>query len=152
MAWTNPAPWSFEYIVSAADFNEQLRDNMNYLKAAFDRVFHAKAFTILDLSGAAQADVVVLHSSVAATISRVILLYTEASSSDAGITIEVGKETDDDYYYTGTTDTDEAEWGEVEVVLLQTALAAGDTLVCSHAGGKTGIGEILVCVEYTVDI
>lgn len=115
------------------------------------RTAFAKAYAKLDLSGSAQADVPILHTSVAITLSRVILLYTEASSADAGVAIKVGKETDDDYYYTGTSEASKAAWYEKSLTLLATDLAAGDTLVCSNAGGKTGTGEILVCAEYTVD-
>jgi hypothetical protein len=112
---------------------------------------HAKAFAKLDLSGSAQADVVILHAITACTLVKVELLYTEASSGDAGVTVTVGKETDPDYYYTGTSEISKAAWYTLDVTLLATDLAAGDTLICGHAGSKSGTGEILVCAEYTVD-
>ena len=112
---------------------------------------YAKAFAILDLSEAAQSDIAIFHTTVAATLLKAILLYTEASSSDAGVTVTIGKETDNDYYYTGASEINEAKWYELEVGLLQTVIAAGDTVVCGNVGGKTGIGEILVCIEYVVD-
>ena len=112
---------------------------------------HAMAFAKLDLSGSAQADVPIFHAPRACTIVKVILVYTEASSGDAGITVEIGKETDANYYFTGTSEINKAKWYELDVTLLQTALGAGDTVICGHAGGKAGTGEILVFIEYTVD-
>ena len=112
---------------------------------------HAKAFAKLDLSGAAQTDVVILHTVVACTLLKAILLYTEASSADAGVTVTIGKEATAAYYYTGTSETTQALWYEKDVTLLQTAIAAGDTVICGNAGSKTGTGEILVTIEYTVD-
>lgn len=112
---------------------------------------HAKAYAILDLSGGAQTDIIILHVGVACTVLNIYFVYYEASTADAGVAVKVGKETDDDYYYTGTSEISKAQWYELDITLLQTDLAAGDTLVCSNAGGKVGAGEILVCVEYEED-
>ena len=112
------------------------------------RRHHAFAFAKLDLSGSAQADVPILHTSVTATLINATLLYTEASSGDAGVVVTIGKETDDNYYYTGTSEVSKALWYEKDVTLLATDVAAGDTVVCGNAGGKSGTGEILVCIEY----
>jgi len=150
--WTAPKDWAHEEQVGEGDMDEQLSSNLLYLKARLDTVGYAKAYEILDLSGAAQSDVVIAHFSGGATLNKIILLYTEASSADAGVAIKIGKETDDDYYYTGTSEINKAKWYENDVTLLQTAVAAGDTVVCSSAGGKTGTGEILVCMEYLVDV
>ena len=113
-------------------------------------VQHAKAYAKLDLSGAAQADVPIVHSSQAALLVKAILLYTEAASTHAGVLVTIGNETDADHYYTGTSATNQSQWAESSVTLLKTAVAAGDTVICGHAGTKTGAGEILVCVEYVV--
>lgn len=110
----------------------------------------AKAVAAMDLSGAAVADNVILHAGVAMELLNAYLVYTEASSADAGITVTVGKETDADYYYTGTTEVSKAQWYELDATLLQTDIAAGDTVICGSAGGKTGTGEILVCIEYAI--
>jgi hypothetical protein len=112
---------------------------------------HAHAYAKLDLSGAAQADVPILHVSAKAVIKKLLLLYTEASSADAGVAVKVGKETDDDYYYTGTSEVSKSQWYEADVTLLNEDIAAGDTVICSNAGGKTGTGEILVCIEYALE-
>lgn len=119
--------------------------------AANARKRYAKAYAKLDLSGGAVTDVPILHTTVAVTLVKLILLYTEASSADAGVTVEIGKETDADYHYTGTSETDKALWYEKDATLLNADVGAGDTVICGCAGGKTGTGEILVCLEYTVD-
>lgn len=144
--------WIAEETVDQDHLNEQVRDNGLYLKARLDISGYAKAFAKLDLSEGAQADVVIAHFSVAAVITKAILLYTEESSGDAGVVVTIGKETDEDYYYTGTSEINKAKWYEKEVTLLQTAVVAGDTVICGTAGGKGGTGEILVCIEYYVDI
>lgn len=114
------------------------------------RVHHAHAYAKLDLSGAAQAEVPILFASQECEMLKVSLLYTEASSADAGVAVKVGTETDDDEYYTGTSEVSKAKWYTLDVTLLGTVIPAGETVVCSNAGGKTGTGEILVCIEYRV--
>lgn len=113
-------------------------------------VQHAKAFASLDLSGSAQADVPILHASAAATLVKAMLLYTEATSTNAGVDVTVGNETDADHYYVGSSATNQSQWYEEDVTLLKTAVAAGDTVICGHAGSKTGTGEVLVCIEYVI--
>ena len=112
---------------------------------------HAKAFAKLDLSGAAQTDVIILHTGTACTLLKLYFLYTEASSGDAGVTVEIGKETDPNYFYTGASEISKALWYELDAGLLAADIAAGNTIICGHAGSKVGTGEILVCIEYTVD-
>ncbi len=101
----------------------------------------------VDLSGAA-AVVVALHCERACTLIKATILYTEASSADAGVAIKIGKETDDDYYYTGTSEVSKALWYSKNVTLLQTAVGAGDTVLFSSAGGKAGTGELMLILEY----
>jgi hypothetical protein len=103
------------------------------------------------LSGSAVVDQAILHAAEALHLVRAILLYTEASSANVGKLVTIGTETDADYYYTGLSEVSKSAWYEAEVVLLNRAVAAGDTVVCGTEGGKTGTGEILVCLEYTVD-
>jgi len=101
----------------------------------------------VDLSGGAET-LVVLHSERACTLKKATLLYTEASSGDAGITVEIGKESDRNYYYTGTTETSKSQWYTKDVTLLKTDLATGDTLTFYNPGGKAGTGEIMLVLEY----
>lgn len=119
--------------------------------AANARKRFCQAIAKLDLSGAAQADVPLLHPTVPITLVKATFLYTEASSADAGVAVTIGKEGSAAFFYTGDSEINKAAWYEKDLTLLQTALTAGDTLVCGNAGGKAGTGEILVCVEYTVN-
>jgi hypothetical protein len=134
--------------ITAQSFTD-LNTAVNALEALTAAQF-AKAIVIMDLSGGAVSDVPILHTSRALTLIKALILYTEASSGDAGITLKIGKETDDDFYYTGTSEINKAKWYELDVTLLQTAIAAGDTVVCSSAGSKAGTGEVLICLEFKV--
>jgi len=100
-----------------------------------------------DLSGGA-VTLVCLHPEQALHLARANLLYTEASSADAGITVEIGKESDRDYYYTGATEINKALWYTKEVTLLKNDVAAGDTVTFYSPGSKTGTGEIILILEY----
>jgi len=107
----------------------------------------ARSSISLDLSDSATT-VVALHCERACTLIKATILYTEASSADAGVALKIGKETDDDYYYTGTSETDKAQWYSLDVTLLQTDLAAGDTILFYCAGSKVGTGEVMLILEY----
>ena len=106
-----------------------------------------RSATSVDLSGAATT-LIVLHSERACILKKATLLYTEASSADAGITIEIGKETDSNYYYTGTTEISKNQWYTKDVTLLETDITAGDTVLFTSAGAKAGDGEIMLIIEY----
>jgi len=107
----------------------------------------------LDLSGAA-ATKVCLHTQLEAEIVRAFILYPEASSADAGITLEIGKANgtavDRDYYYTGTSEVSKAIWYVKDITgsLLKKDIVAGDTLTFYSAGSKTGTGEVMLVIEY----
>lgn len=103
---------------------------------------------VIDLSGAAVADTPVLHTSVALQILGLYFMYQEATSADAGIVIDVGKGGDDDFFFTGSTDVSKSAFDVESKTLLQTALAAGETMTYNSAGGKTGTGTLLIVVEY----
>lgn len=103
-----------------------------------------------DLSATGATKVVLLHATQDITIGKATVLYTEATSADTGSTIKLGKESDDDYFYTGATATEVAEWAEAELVLLKSDLKAGDTLLFASSQ-KTGAGVIQVWIEYTID-
>ena len=105
--------------------------------------------TAADLSGAAET-LIVLHAERDCVLEKATLLYTEASSADAGITVEIGKESDRDYYYTGATEQSKAQWYSKDVDLLKQDIAAGDTVTFYSAGGKAGTGKIMCVIEYTL--
>jgi len=110
-----------------------------------------KAMVIIDLSGGAVSGIPILHTSRALTLLKAIILYTELSSADAGVTITIGKEASSAYYYTGTSEISKAQWYELDVTLLATDVAVGDTVICGCAGGKVGTGEVLIFLEYKVN-
>src|SRR3990167_2680077 len=103
-----------------------------------------------DLSGAAVTLVCLHTGGRKVEIINAYLLYTEASSADAGITVQIGKESDTDYYYTGTSEVSKAQWYEKEVVLLKRDLDIGDTILFTSAGSKVGTGEIMLIIEYRI--
>ena len=108
-----------------------------------------RTVTSVDLSGAATT-LICLHTEKKVQLIKVYLLYTEASSADAGVVVKIGKESDDDYFYTGTSEVSKALWYVKDVTLLQTLLDGGDTLLFYSAGSKTGTGEIMLVVEYKI--
>jgi hypothetical protein len=109
----------------------------------------ARTVVPLDLSGAAATEIC-LHVETHINLLKATILYTEASSADAGVNIKIGKESDDDYFYTGTSEASKAQWYSSDVTLLQKWLYAGDTLLFSTVGGKSGTGEVLLIVEYYI--
>ena len=116
-----------------------------------DRPLHSesqiiRSATSVDLSGAAEI-LVVFHTEKAFHILKATLLYTEASSADAGIAIKMGKETDDDYYYSGTSETSKSQWYSKDITLNQPNIDAGDSVLFYSAGGKAGTGEIMLIIE-----
>jgi hypothetical protein len=55
MAWVTPRTWTVGQLVSAAELNEQLRDNLNHLKVAVDangKITALSSTYLADLSGA----------------------------------------------------------------------------------------------------
>lgn len=110
----------------------------------------AHATSVIDLSAAAVADIPIFHTSVACTLLNLYFVYPEATSADAGVVIDVGKGSDDDYYFTGASDVSQSAYAVVSKTLLQTVIAAGETVICNCAGSKTGTGTLLVVIEYAL--
>lgn len=142
-------------IAGTSDYNT-IKGNICYLNVtapysvvgahnSYDGI--ARTAVAADLSGGA-VTLVCLHPEQNLHLARAILLYTEASSADAGITVEIGKESDRDYYYTGASEINKALWYTKEVTLLKNDVAAGDTVTFYSPGAKAGIGEIILILEY----
>lgn len=125
-----------------------IADGVN-LDGSYDGI--AQTRVSLDLSGGAQT-LVCFHPKQHAYLVNASLLYTEASSGDVGVTIKIGKETDDDYYYTGTSEVSKALWYEKIVTLLQRNIDALDTVLFSTAGGKVGTGEVMLIIDYLTGV
>lgn len=113
-----------------------------------DDAIHVVKTAVIDLSGSAVAQTVLEHFTRAAKLERLNIMYVEASSADAGVAIKVGKEGDDDYYYTGTSAVSQSAWAESNVTMLKTDIAAGDSLTYLCAGGKVGTGNVIITAEY----
>ena len=109
----------------------------------------ARTSTSVDLTGASD-DIICLHTERACTLLKATLLYTTATGAGAGVTVRIGKETDDNYYYTGTSEVSKSQWYSKDVTLLQTDVAAGDTVTLGTAGGKADTGDIMLVIEYEV--
>jgi hypothetical protein len=109
--------------------------------------------TSLDLSGAA-SDIIVKHAERTMHIHKAVLLYTETSSVDAGVVVRLGKESDDDYYYTDDSEVSKAVWYTKDITadISDKVIASGDTLTFGTAGGKTGTGEVALYVELIPDL
>lgn len=107
----------------------------------------------IDLSGAGVTQHVFVADR-AYTLTAANFVFTEASSADAGSNLSVGKVfigTDDvDYFVNEVASEASKETGYRQVgTLLQTAVAEGDVMTIVSAGGKTGIGEVIIQLELT---
>lgn len=100
----------------------------------------------LDLSGSADT-VAIFHAQYDGIIKRATVIYSEATSSDTGVIVKLGKESDDDYFFTFTSEVSKSQWDEKDVTLLQTDVQAGDALIFASAGNKTGTGEVVCAIE-----
>jgi hypothetical protein len=126
---------------------EPTGEKITFFKHLIDKPpFYQRTAASVDLSGSA-ATLIVFHFEKYVEIRKAYFLYTEASSADAGITVKIGKETDDDYYYTGTTETSKSQWYTKELTLLKKDVQSGDTVLFTSAGSKTGAGEIMLILE-----
>lgn len=135
-----------------ADLNRALEEYVKLLFFDVSQIVKSIVRTSIsvDLSGAS-ATLVCLHTERDVTIEKATLLYIEASSGDAGSGVEIGKETDRNYFFDGTSEVSKAQWYSKDVTLLKTNLLAGDTLTLYSAGGKTGTGEVMLVIEYSFD-
>jgi len=109
---------------------------------------------ILDLSGAA-TDVEVFHAVTKCQLIGCAIVYTEASSADAGVQIRVGRyqegvALDNDYFDSSTSETSKDK-GYVKHFktsdLTNSVISAGDTVTVGTAGGKTGAGEVMLILK-----
>jgi len=113
----------------------------------------------LDLSGAA-TDVLVFHADHACQLLGYTLTYTEASSADAGVTVEVGRYQDgvalDDDYFDQTTSEVTKNLGYSKFIattdLTNKLIVAGDTVTVGTAGGKVGTGEVIITLKIARNI
>jgi len=131
-----------------AHIHDGINAPRNYFRHLEDRpTLIERTATSVDLSGAA-ATLIVFHTERKAELVNAYLLYTEASSNNAGIVLKIGKETDDDYYYLGASEVSKDQWYTNQITLLKIDIMKGDTITFYSAGSKTGTGEIMLIIEY----
>lgn len=100
----------------------------------------------LTLSGSA-IDIPIFYASCSGRIAKAIILYTEGSSADAGVVIRIGATGNDDYYYTGASETSKSLLTETIIGLLKTDVGAGDSITVGTAGGKVGAGKVRIILH-----
>ena len=105
----------------------------------------------LDLSASA-VDTIVFHADKPCALLGYTVLYTEASSGDAGVAIRIGRiqgdGTTDTSYFDSYTSEVSKSLGYVKKLrtadLSQQLIATGDRITIGTAGGKVGTGEVQV--------
>jgi len=123
--------------------------------AGVDSIFDlAIEAVVLDLSGGA-TDLVTFHAVGGHYLCGYTVLYTEASSADAGVNIRIGRlqadgTFDDDYYDIVASEINEAKGYSTRYKtadLLQMAIADGESVTVGTVGGKTGAGEVKIILH-----
>lgn len=108
----------------------------------------------LDLSGAA-TDIEIYHAVSPGILVGYTILYTEASSADAGVNVRIGRyqngvALDDDYFDVSVSEISKNlgySKNFVTADLTNKIIAAGDTITVGTAGGKTGTGEVMIILQ-----
>lgn len=103
----------------------------------------------LDLCGGA-TDIEAYHAASHGQLVGYTILYTEASSAEAGVNIRVGRYQDgvalnDDYFDVTVSEVDKNKGYATFIntaALTATTLAKGDTITIGTAGGKAGTGKV----------
>ncbi len=120
-----------------------------------DNITDVAAHSIaLDLSGGA-TDIEVYHAKVACSFFGYEILYTEASSVNAGVNVRIGRyqdgvALDDDYFDVSVSEVSKNKGYSKQfdrADLTQSVIAAGDTITAGIAGGKVGTGEVLLILQ-----
>ena len=101
----------------------------------------------IDLSGAAFSDLLVSFD-LSCVITSVRLIYSEASSADAGVTVNVGNQSSATAFASGVTLTSQPIGTITELLTLEKYAREGDALIVACGGGKTGAGAVKVVVDY----
>lgn len=104
----------------------------------------------IDLSGAAVTHFFNVPNRYGSLITAK-LIYTEASSADAGILIEVGHPSDTNFLAELTSEVSKAINTVSSMTLNDSRIGAyNQPIVVTSPGGKTGTGEVIVVLEITL--
>ncbi len=109
--------------------------------------------TPFDLSGAGATSYLYFNAKKGIRINSVSYYYTETSSSDAGKKVDIGipGSTDEVYSYTSEVSKTAGYTATIDRAALdENIVNAGVPVVLTSEGGKTGDGEIIVSINYTV--
>jgi hypothetical protein len=142
--------------LGTSDYNRFVNNNLRgnlilgiYTIGAHNAYDLHKKSSIFDLSGGA-SDIESFHAIAPCTLVGYQILYTEASSADAGVNIRIGRyqsgvALDDDYFDISTSEVSKNK-GYAKFFktadLTQKTIAVGDTITVGTAGGKTGTGGV----------
>jgi len=108
----------------------------------------------LDLSGGA-SDVLVFVAPCACALVGYDITYTEASSADAGVAVQIGRyqdgvALDGDYFDTTTSEVSKNLGYTTRITeseCTQKVIAAGDVITVGTAGGKAGTGAVQITLH-----
>jgi parallel beta-helix repeat protein len=114
---------------------------------------YSSSSTVIDLSGAAVL-IPIYHSVQRTAILSIQIVYTEASSADAGIKLEFGIPSDTNRTAEYTTEINKALWytktlsGSDFLPSYGAMVLADSTYTVYSPGGKTGAGEVKIIVNW----
>jgi len=109
--------------------------------------------TLFDLSGSAAEEIVLYNKNHEILIHKVWVKYIEATSADTGVAIKIGSSSNDDAYFTATSEVskDALDSKEYDIGSMVLAKVPKDTpILISHAGSKAGTGTAVVGFSYTL--
>ena len=106
---------------------------------------------IIDLSGAAASKLIYVPKRNG-RVTRIAIIYTEASSADAGVAIVV-KSDDATYTYASFTSHASQALYDVTEITIAASTVVGSTrpVIVTSAGGKVGTGEFSLIFECDED-
>jgi len=136
----------------AGSLAKKIATELGLIQSEYETVV-ASGLTAIDLSGAGVMENVFIADRPY-TLTAAYLVFTEASSADAGSNVSVGKVfigTDDvDFFVTAVGSVASQETGDRQALtLVNTAVAEGDIITITSTGGKTGTGEVLLQLYLT---
>lgn len=112
-----------------------------------------KAFnrTVFDLSEATAYEMVLINADASIRINNIYIVWTEGSSADAGIAINIGATATGSDYFTTTSSASKSA-GDVETISAESVVVPkGTPIYINHDGGKGGAGNCFVIFSYTTN-
>lgn len=107
--------------------------------------------TAFDLSGAAAQEMVLYNKNASITINKVWVIYEEATSSDTGVALQIGKTGALTAYWTATSEVSKSAAYSKEYTTGFTTIPKDTPVLVSSAGSKAGTGTAYIVIAYTVN-